>query len=137
MASVDDNVLEVIVERWFKRRLENVGFKVVKLVTPGYSGPPDRLILFPRYAPSPPAVAEIKRFAAKARALQLFVHRDWAIRGVRVLEVIDGKETAMRVSDMLIAEVQEAYREAKKRANVVDSEPFSRSTDPLAKDYPV
>lgn len=85
---------EVPVEQRLKRNLEQHGFKVLKLETPGYSGTPDRLILRPTWSPGPPWVVEIKKPGETPRKLQEEVAKEWVRRGVKVLPYIDTYEKA-------------------------------------------
>jgi hypothetical protein len=78
------DVKENDLERTLRIRLEEYGFEVLKLRTPGYSGTMDRLILRPRYSPGAPMFLELKK-DAKLRALQEHVANDWATRGCIVL----------------------------------------------------
>jgi len=82
-------MLEREVESALKVGLENYGFKCLKLVTPGTSGTPDRLILRPKWSPGQPWVLEVKRPGKAERALQGAVRDDWRARGVRVLDMCD------------------------------------------------
>ena len=88
---------EAPVEQRLKDRLESRGFKVLKLVTPGYSGTMDRLILMPLYKPGPPHFVECKRPSKTERRLQELVRDDWRKRGCQVLDVCDTYE---RVEDI-------------------------------------
>lgn len=78
-------MLESKVEARLKR-LEDHGFKVLKLKTPGVSGVPDRMILRPKYAPGPPVFVELKRPGKEERPLQAAVRDDWRDRGVVVAD---------------------------------------------------
>lgn len=91
-------MLEHAVEQRLKR-LEDHGFLVLKLRTPGYNGTMDRLILRPKYAPGPPLVVEIKRPGKEPRLLQQKVAENWRERGVDVREYCDTYEKV----DVLIA----------------------------------
>jgi hypothetical protein len=74
------------VERTLKDRLEEYGFEVLKLYTPGRIGVPDRLILMPRYSPGPPRFVELKRPGKRLRVLQKVLAEDWRKRGCSVLK---------------------------------------------------
>lgn len=81
-------MLEAVVEARLKR-LEDRGWKVLKLRTPGYNGPMDRLLLRPTYAPGPPVFVEIKRPGKEERPLQAGVRDNWRARGVDVRDMCD------------------------------------------------
>lgn len=82
---------EAPVEKRLKR-LEECGFKVLKLVTPGYSGVMDRLILWPKWAPRAPTFVEVKRPGKDERPLQAAVRDDWRERGCDVRERVSTYE---------------------------------------------
>lgn len=96
-------MLESVVEARLKR-LEQRGFKVLKLRTPGYNGTPDRLILWPKYAPRPPVIVEIKAPGKKPRSLQLYVAQDWKDRGC---DVRDPCDTIEKVDALIAALIEE------------------------------
>jgi len=104
-----DEVNESAIERHFKLLLEGRGFKVVKLVTPGTAGVPDRLILRPRYWPGPPMMVEFKKPKEPLRKLQAAVALDYQARGVHVLPYIDSRERATEVANWLMDKSREAY----------------------------
>lgn len=83
---------EAPVERRLVGGLTNYGFKVLKLVTPGTAGAPDRLILRPLWSPGAPWVIEVKRPGKRERRLQEIVRDDWRARGVQVLDMVDTYE---------------------------------------------
>lgn len=93
-------MLEKTVELRLKR-LEGMGFKVLKLRTPGVSGVPDRMILRPKYAPGPPMFVELKAPRKHERALQAAVRGDWRLRGVDVLDMCDTVEKVDALIDDL------------------------------------
>lgn len=101
-------MLESVVEQRLKR-LERHGFKVLKFRTPGYSGVMDRMILWPKYAPRPPTLVEIKRPGKEPRLLQAAVADDWRARGVDVREYCDTVEKVDALCNTLVAEL-ERYR---------------------------
>lgn len=82
-------VLEKVIEKRLKSGLENRGFKVLKLTTPGTNGTPDRLILRPTWSPGPPWVVELKRPKKTERRLQELVREEWRQRGVLVLDMVN------------------------------------------------
>lgn len=83
---------EAPVEQRLVGALENYGFKVLKLVTPGTMGSPDRLILRPLWSPGAPWVIEVKRPKKTERRLQEHVRDEWRARGVLVLDMVDTYE---------------------------------------------
>lgn len=93
-------MLEAVVEARLKV-LERYGFEVLKLRTPGYNGTKDRLILAPKWSPSPkgPAFVEIKRPGKEERALQAAVRDDWRARGCDVRDMCSSFEEI----DLLVA----------------------------------
>lgn len=93
-------MLESIVEQRLKR-LENYGFLVLKLRTPGYNGTMDRMIVRPLYSPGPPWFVELKQPGKSERALQEGRRNDWRRRGILVLDMCD---TVQKV-DALVAEL--------------------------------
>lgn len=89
---------EALIEQRLVTGLTKLGFKVLKLTTPGTNGTPDRLILRPKWSPGPPWVIELKRPGKSERRLQELVRDDWRERGVQVLEMVNTYEQV----DMLI-----------------------------------
>jgi hypothetical protein len=83
------STLEYRIEHSLKERLEGIGFKVLKLVTPGTAGTMDRLILRPIWSPGAPIFVECKRPGKTERRLQELVRDDWRKRGCYVLDVCD------------------------------------------------
>ena len=83
---------EAPVEKRLKDKLEGHGFKVLKLVTPGYNGTPDRLILRPLWSPGAPWVIEMNRPGKSERLLQEKVRDEWRNRGVLVLDMVNTYE---------------------------------------------
>ena len=101
---------ESAIEKYLKELLEPRGFKVLKLVTPGTVGTPDRLILRPRYWPGPVMVVEVKKPGAPPpRRNQQVVAEDWQARGVHVLPYIASREDAKKVAEWLIDMSEDAY----------------------------
>lgn len=88
---------EAPVEEHLRMRLEGLGFKVLKLITPGHSGSMDRLLLRPKWSPGAPYFVECKRPKKTERLLQAHVRDDWRSRGVLVLDVCD---TYQRVNEI-------------------------------------
>jgi hypothetical protein len=103
-------MLEKTVEQRLKK-LENVGFRVLKLRTPGYTGTPDRMILWPLWAPRAPTVVEAKRPKKENRREQEHVQRIWSARGVDVRPTVSTVEEADTLVAALMAEA-EALRNA-------------------------
>ena len=106
-------VLESEVERVLKTRLNDYGFHVFKLYTPGNMGVMDRMILRPRYSPGPPMFVELKRGKKKLRPLQIAIAEDWARRGVVVLKPILGMGDCDQLCHDLIQMVMPDYMFAK------------------------
>lgn len=75
------------IEASFKARMEKAGCMVWKFVSPGNAGVPDRLILLPNGLVF---FAEIKKFGAKPRPLQVAVHKKLMKQGFVVM-VIDSE----------------------------------------------
>lgn len=97
-------MLESVIEAALKTGLEQYGFKCPKLVTPGYSGVPDRLILQPMWSPAPPAFVELKRPNARERKLQAAVRDEWRERGCDVRRMCDTIERVQRLCSELLVE---------------------------------
>lgn len=76
------------IEQTFVKEVRKVGGIAVKLVSPGYDGMPDRLVLMPG---GKVFFAELKRLGAKPRPLQESRHRMLRNLGFTVL-VIDDKK---------------------------------------------
>lgn len=93
---------EAPVEKRLKTRLEGHGFKVLKLVTEGTSGAPDRMILRPKWSPGAPWVVECKRPKKTERLLQATVRDEWRKRGVLVLDVCDTYERVSEIETELL-----------------------------------
>lgn len=92
--------------------LEERGFKCLKLVTPGYNGPPDRLILRPKWSPGAPYFLELKRPGKAERALQEAVRDDWRARGCLVLDMCDTPERVHLTCLRLLRAAEEAAPDA-------------------------
>lgn len=105
------------IERKFKERLNDYGFEVIKLSTPGTTGVMDRLILRPVYSPGPPLFVEFKKDNKPLRPLQIARGEDWARRGCTVLKPILNMQDCYKMIDLLIGMIANDYYEAKKRAN--------------------
>lgn len=93
-------MLEAPVEKRLGK-LEQHGFKVIKLVTPGTQGSMDRLILRPTWSPGPPHFVECKRPGKAERRLQAVVRDDWRARGALVEDCVNTYEEV----DALIAKL--------------------------------
>lgn len=103
---------EAKVETYLRDSLQGYGFKVPKLVLPGYAGAPDRLILWPTWSPAPPEFVELKRPGKDAGALQAAVADDWTARGVAVNPVIDTiPKASYMIRLMLITAVRRYQRD--------------------------
>ena len=79
--------LEKDVESYFKEELNRRGCLVMKFVSPGLAGVPDRIVLFPAGRVE---FVELKRDGEKPRPLQRGVMRLFAMRNVHV-HVVAGK----------------------------------------------
>lgn len=98
-------VREIKIEKRLKDGLEAYGFKCIKLVTPGSAGIPDRLILAPKWSPSPPVFVELKAPNKKERSLQTEVANDMRWRGCCVKNACD---TFKKVDDLVDSMLLEA-----------------------------
>ena len=98
-------MLESVVEGHLKQ-LEGFGFQVLKLRTPGYNGTKDRLILAPKWSPSPkgPIMVETKAPGKHERALQVAVRDDWRARGCDVRDMCDTIEKVRDLCNTLLIE---------------------------------
>lgn len=98
-------MLERVVEGKLKR-LEDFGFKSLKLRTPGYNGTKDRLLLWPTWSPGRrgPVMVECKAPGKHERALQEAVRDDWRKRGCDVRDMVDTPEKVDALCDTLIVE---------------------------------
>lgn len=85
---------EADIEKRLVNGLTAKGFKVLKLVTPGHQGTPDRLILRPFWSPGAPWAIELKAPGKHERRLQELVRGEWRARGVLVLDMVDTYEKA-------------------------------------------
>lgn len=83
---------EAPVEQRLVDGLTALGFKVLKLTTPGTSGTPDRLILRPKWSPGPPWVIELKAPKKHEARLQELTRIEWRERGVLALDMVDTYE---------------------------------------------
>lgn len=80
--------LEKDIESCFKRELERRGCLVMKFVSPGLAGVPDRLVLFPSGRIE---FVELKRQGEKTRPLQRAVIKMFQKRQIKVY-VLDSRE---------------------------------------------
>ena len=88
--------MEKTVEAYLRRRIKEVGGVALKLVCPGWTGVPDRLILMPG---ARAYFAETKDLGKKPRPRQAYVHGVIRRLGFRVY-VPDSKQA---VDDMVTA----------------------------------
>lgn len=79
------------IEASFKRKMEREGCIVMKFVSPGNAGVPDRLILLPNGVAF---FAEIKCMGEKPRPLQVAVHKKLLKQGFTVM-VIDSENAIL------------------------------------------
>lgn len=101
-------------------QLEQYGFEVLKLKTPGTSGVMDRMILFPKWSPKPPAFVELKAPSKRPRLLQIAMAMDWRKRGVDVRDYCDTIEAVDKLCDELLIEaVQSAPMEAELPSHII------------------
>lgn len=94
---------EAPVEERLRKGLTALGFKVLKLTTPGTSFTPDRLILRPKWSPGAPWVIEIKRPGKREELAQSHTRDDWRARGVQVLDMVDTYEKVDALVSKLLA----------------------------------
>lgn len=85
---------ESYIERMLKKKVEQVGGKALKFVSPGWAGAPDRLVLLPG---GRLIFVELKAPGRKPRPLQLKRHEELRALGFQV-EVIDTPE---KVADLV------------------------------------
>lgn len=90
--------------------LEGFGFRVLKLVTPGYISAHDRLILAPTWSPAPPVFVEAKAPGKTLRMAQSYTAENWRARGCDVREYIDTEDKAIRLCDNLLVAAVIRYR---------------------------
>jgi hypothetical protein len=93
---------EAPVEQRLKARLESLGFKVLKLTTPGHTGTPDRMIIRPKWAPGPPFFVECKAPGKPERLLQETIRKEWRASGLLVLDVCDSYERVEQIVEFLL-----------------------------------
>lgn len=107
--------LENDIETLFRENLEDWGFLVLKLKTPGRTGCMDRMILRPKYSPGAPLFVELKRSGKDLRPLQAAIADDWKARGVEVLMPAIGREGVVLLVADMIKMVQADYAFAKEQ----------------------
>ena len=112
------SIKEVLVEEHLKKRLEECGFKVLKLTTPGNSGTMDRMILCPTWSPGSPYFVECKRPGKAERRLQQLVRDEWRARGCKVLDVCDTYERVHEIGIMLLWEADKRQNANRLNADV-------------------
>jgi len=88
------------IEKKLKKEIEKIGGKALKLVSPGMSGMPDRIVLLPD---EKIFFIELKAPGKKLRALQEYRAKELRTLGfkVRVIDSIEG-------IDLFVREVQNA-----------------------------
>jgi hypothetical protein len=99
-------VLEARVEAELKV-LERTGFKCLKLRTPGTSGVPDRMILWPKWSPAPSVYVELKQPGKSERGLQAWIRDDWRARGCDVRDMCDTIEKVRHLCRTLLWEAEQ------------------------------
>lgn len=98
---------EAPVEGRLRTKLESRGFKVLKLVTPGNTGTPDRMILRPTWSPGPPWFVELKRPGKEPTRQQELIAQNWICRGAKVLPFIDSYERVDETVKYLLEQCNE------------------------------
>lgn len=83
-------------EKQFIREADHIGGLSLKFVSPGYKGPPDRILLIKGLV----FFAEIKTTGKKPTPRQLFVHEQFFKHGFHVW-VIDCREQLTRFFDFV------------------------------------
>ena len=86
---------ESYIERILKKKVEQVGGKALKFVSPGWAGAPDRLVLLPG---GRLIFVELKAPGRKPRPLQLKRHEELRALGfdVVVIDSLEGVEEFIR-----------------------------------------
>jgi hypothetical protein len=100
------------IERTLKDRLNEHGFEVLKLRTPGTAGVMDRMILRPTYAPGPPMFVELKKPGKQLRPLQRAIAQEWRQRGCYVLQPCTSIQDVEQLCEILISEVSKEILDA-------------------------
>ena len=80
-------MLEKDVEKYFNKRIEEIGGLTMKFVSPNKNGVPDRIVLFSGDV----HFVELKKPGEKPRPLQVKVHKEFEEQGIPVT-TIDTKE---------------------------------------------
>ena len=91
MAQGGLEVLEKDIERYLRDEVKALGGLCLKLVCPGFTGVPDRLILLPGGVV---AFAELKRPGQKERQRQAFVQHRLRRMGFTVFGAVDSRAKA-------------------------------------------
>ena len=86
---------ESYIERMLKKKVEQVGGKALKFVSPGWAGAPDRLVLLPG---GRLVFVELKAPGRKPRPLQLKRHEELQALGfdVAVIDTPEGVDDFIR-----------------------------------------
>ena len=92
--------MEKNIERYLRRRVEAAGGECWKWVSPGRTGVPDRIVIFPGGVI---AFAETKDCGKKERPVQRAVQNRLRQLGARVWSGIDSREKADRMIKELTA----------------------------------
>jgi hypothetical protein len=80
-------IKERIIEKYFKRQAEKMGALVVKFVSPGMSGVPDRVMIYKGVI----WFVELKRPGYNLEPLQEWIHKLFKSHGAKVI-TLDTKE---------------------------------------------
>ena len=98
-ASVFDDIgkpSEGQIERYLGRRVQALGGKALKFVSPGFSGVPDRMILLPGERV---VFAELKAPGKSPRKIQVAAHKVFESFGFKVFPAVDSYARADEVAE--------------------------------------
>lgn len=94
---------EKTLEHKFVMEVKRTGGLAPKLVSPGFDGMPDRLLLLPR---GKVAFVEVKAPGQKPRPLQLSRHKLLTGLGFRVFVLDDVRQVGEIISEVMLNEIQ-------------------------------
>lgn len=97
--------------------LEGFGFEVLKLTTPGHIAVMDRMILSPKWSPSPPGFVECKAPGKEPRPAQYHTADDWHARGCKIYEHVSTEDDAIRLCDTLLCAAVDRFMTARSRSS--------------------